>query len=342
MPPRKKRTLEESEAEGKVGADTGESEVSTPVAVSSINGDGPKYPPGKHPRGENKLPNVDYETPIDADLELYKDEWTIPKFNLFISFILDNLVETYKSMFKDFIKLPSRKFHPQYYYKIQKPISINEIKSRDYEVPKGSHIFLLDVELLTKNCASYNEADTLIVKNSMQIVNYIRYEVLKAKNIKRNYLLTEDVSSRLLAYVNRLINATDKDIDKQLGFVFQNSDDTMKISTPFLELVDRDELSEYYEIIQRPVALSIIKKNLEVGLYSKIYDLIIDMQLVFENALVFNHSDTLIYQDAKKLLKYFNSLMQNNFFPELQDASERGEIKLEYDKIEFEQYLGTG
>lgn len=300
-----------------------------------------KYVAGKQPR-TGDLPNVDYNIPLFPDSELYQDDWSIPKFNLFISFTLNYLIESYKAVFKDFIKLPSRKFHPQYYYRIQQPISINEIKSRDYEFPDGSHTFLLDVELLAKNCASYNEADSLIVKNSLQMVHYIEYEVLKAKNVTRNYLISDDVRPRLLNYLNRVIDATDKDIELEYGATKTDADGSMKISEPFMHLVERDELPDYYEVIHRPSALAPVKQNLEVGYYPKIYDFIIDTQLVFQNALVFNDSTTLIYQDAQKLLRYFNYLIQNKFFPELRDASERGEIKLEYDKVEYEQYLANG
>ncbi|QLG72673.1 hypothetical protein HG535_0D03810 [Zygotorulaspora mrakii] len=318
MPPKKRKLVEEEEEK--------------PVT---------KYAAGKQPRN-GVLPEVVYNHPMYPESELHQEMWTIPKFNLFISFTLNYLIESYKAMFKDFIKLPSRKFHPQYYYKIQQPISINEIKSRDYEFPDGPHTFLLDIELLAKNCISYNEPDSLIVKNSLQVVQYIEYEVLKAKNVTRNYLVSDDVKYRLLTYLKRVINATDKNIEEEMGVVHSNTDDVMKIAEPFMQLVDRDELPDYYEVIHRPTALGLIRQNLEVGYYSKIYDFIVDTQATFQNALVFNDLDTLIYQDAKKLLGYFNHLMQHKFFPELQDASERGETKLEYDKIEYEQYLADG
>lgn len=317
MPPRKKKIVDEEEEKP------------------------PKYLPGKQPR-TGKLPIVEYNEPLNAESELHQDEWAIPKFNLFISFTLDYLIDAYKAVFKDFIKLPSRKFHPQYYYKIQQPISINEIKSRDYEYADGAHSFLLDIELLAKNCMAYNETDSLIVKNSLQVIQYIEYEVLKAKNVTRNYLISDHVKSRLLNYLNRVLDATDKNIDEEMGVIRADTDDTMKVSEPFMRLVDHEELPDYYEVIHRPTALEVVKQNLEVGYYSKIYDFIIDIQLVFQNALVFNDADTLIYQDAKKLLRFFNHIMQEKFFPELQDASERGEIKLEYDKIEYEQYLANG
>ncbi|CDF89981.1 ZYBA0S05-06150g1_1 [Zygosaccharomyces bailii CLIB 213] len=319
MPPKKKKISDEEE-----------------VNVPS------KYIPGKRPRTDN-APEVHYTQSLDPESELQVDEWTIPKFNLFISFTLDNLVESYKSIFKDFIKLPSRKFHPQYYYRIHQPISINEIKSRDYEYHNGPHTFLLDVELLYKNCFSYNEPDSIIVKNSLQVIQYIEYEVLKAKNVTRNYLITDNVKTRLLNYLQKLIEATDKDIEQELSPPApKDADSTIRVAQPFMELVDKDELPEYYEVIHRPMALETVKQSLDVGYYSKIYDLIIDVQLVFRNALVFNDQNTLIHQDALKLLKFFNHLMRNKFFPELQDASERGEVKLEYDKIEYEQYLANG
>ncbi|QID86453.1 Chromatin structure-remodeling complex subunit rsc4 [Saccharomyces pastorianus] len=304
-----------------------------------------KYLPGKHPINQEKTPHVDYNAPINPKSELFLDDWHIPKFNRFISFTLDVLLDKYRDIFKDFIKLPSRKFHPQYYYKIQQPMSINEIKSRDYEYEDGPSNFLLDVELLTKNCQAYNEYDSLIVKNSMQVVMFIEFEVLKAKNLKRNYLINSEVKSKLLHYFNKLVDGTERRINQALLGSSSSSkslDDKIKLSEPFMELVDKDELPEYYEIVHNPMALSIVKQNLEIGHYSKIYDFVIDMLLVFQNAHIFNDPSALIYNDATTLSNYFNHLMQKEFFPELQDLSERGEINLEFDKFEFENYLAIG
>lgn len=308
-----------------------------------LDNEPPKYTAGKVPRNDENPP-IDYTEPLNPDSELFRDEWSIPKFNMFVTYTLDHLSETYKNIFKDFIKLPSRKFHPQYYYKIEQPISVNEIKTRDYEYPDGPRDFLLDVELLSKNCASYNEEDSLIVKNSLQMVNFIEYETLKAKNVKRNYIITGDIKIKLLGILERIIDATAKTIDDdvpELKASLQDpEDDEFKLSEPFMELVDRDELPEYYEIIYRPMALAIIKKNLEVGYYSKIYDFITEVELIFDNTMIYNNSTALIYQSAKALLEYFNFIIQDVFFKELKDLSERGEINLEYDKYDYEKYLG--
>ncbi|KAM3163508.1 RSC4-like protein [Lachancea thermotolerans] len=302
-----------------------------------------RYAAGKQPRTEEQLPSVDYHVPLDPESELFtENDWFIPKFNLFISFTLDNLVESYRNVFKDFIKLPSRKFHPGYFYKIDQPISINEIKSRDYEYLNGHRTFLLDIELIRKNCYSYNDSDSLIVKNSMQVVNYVKYEVLKAKNVTRNYLINAEVKKFLQDTLAKVFDATDKSVAEMMGKPSEGFDTSLRICEPFVELVSKDELPEYYEVIHRPSALKLVRNNLEMDYYSKIYDFYIDMILVFENALVFNDPETLIYQDAEKLLRFFRKLMQERFFVSLKDASERGEVKLEYDKFEYEQYLANG
>lgn len=308
----------------------------------------PRYMPGKRPRS-GSLPKVDYVHPLDPTEELIVDqEWTIPKLNLFIAFTLDNLVEAHRTLFKLFIKLPSRKFHPQYYYKIDQPISINEIKSRDYEYNGGETKFLLDCELIYKNCLSYNDPDSLIVKNAQQVVFFIKNEVLKVKNATKNYLVNEDVKKRLLDILDILLNVTDRKManileegDGSTGDNGSNSnlDDTLKICEPFLELVDKDEYPEYEEVIEHPNSLNLVKSNLEHGYYHKIYDFVTDVNITFQNALIFNDEDTTIYSNASKLLKCFNVLIRKKFFPELESAREKGEITLEYDKIEYKKFV---
>lgn len=324
MPPRKRKALESVDN------------------VSEQNFGPRKYVAGKQPRTQEPLPEIDNRNPLDCEEELFRDgDWSIPKLNLYITYTLDNLVEAYKPIFKDFIKLPSRKFHPGYFYRIEQPISINEIKNRDYEYKDGEKQFLLDVELIRKNCFAYNDAESLIVKNSIQAVHYIKNEVLKAKNITKNYLINEQVKERLLKLLDLVLQSTEMSIAKTLGSPTDGLDNKARICEPFMDLVNQEEFPDYYEVIHKPISLNMIKSNLQSGYYSKIYDFYVDFQLLFQNAQVFNEPETLIYQNSDKLLKTFHRLMSDRFFPELKDSSERGEIKLEYDKFEYEQYLAN-
>ena len=302
----------------------------------------PKYVAGKVVRNGTNPP-IEYSDPFRPDSELFRDEWSIPRFNAFVTFTLDHLREVYPTIFKDFIKLPSRKFHPQYYYKIDQPISINEIKNRDYEYADGTRDFLLDVELLAKNCASYNEEDSLIVKNALQMVNYIEYEALKAKNVEKNYMINGSVKDKLLALFEKIEKATAKKITDSVTDLKANlqdaDDDEFLLAEPFMELVDKEELPEYYEVIHRPTALNIIKRNLIEEQYPKIYDFITEMHLVFDNAFVFNSASSLIYQSAQALLEYFITSYRE-MLNELKELKDHGEIVLDVQPNEYEKNLG--
>ncbi|KAK5773536.1 hypothetical protein RI543_005165 [Arxiozyma heterogenica] len=325
MPPKKSRNTNNANGTADSNEESGRRET-------------PKYVAGKNPRRQDFVPVI-YDKPLKPDSELYRDlNWNIPEFNRFISFTIDNLIDLYRPIFKDFIKLPSRKFHPQYYYKVDQPMSLKEIKSRNYEYNGGCRDFLLDLELLAKNCNSFNEEDSLIVKNSYQVVNYVKYEVIKGKNFKRNYLINKDVKQRLLKQINKLIDSTEREIIKDMNHG-DRSGRNFKPSEPFLEYVDREELAEYYEVVHRPMALNEVVRNLESDKYTTIYDCIIDVLLIFDNAQVFNDADSPIYESSKLLLKYFDYLLNHIFFPELQDSKERGEITLEYNKI---NYIASG
>lgn len=291
--------------------------------------DMPRYIAGKNPRHNDAIPLVKYDEPLRPKSELYKDlNWGIPQFNLFVTYTIDKLIGQYKTIFKDFIKLPSRKFHPQYYYKIEQPISINEIKSRDYEFPQGNRLFLLDIELLAKNCNAYNDNDSLIVKNSYQMVNYIKYEILKAKNIRKDFVINEPIKIKLLELLDRLVNANEREIIREL-YNDNKGGRSFKPSEPFEDLVDADELPEYYEVIHRPMALNVVKNNLDDNKYSTIYDFIIDIHLIFDNCLVFNDTGTAIHENALLLDEFFDFLLVD-FFSDLRDSKNKGEIKLLY------------
>ncbi|SSD61476.1 uncharacterized protein SCODWIG_03237 [Saccharomycodes ludwigii] len=325
---------------------------------------------GKQPRinkqGEGKILPVNYREPLDPNSELYLDaDWDIPRFNKFLQDTLNYLVDTNNSTFKDFIKLPSRKFHPIYFHKIENPISIKEIKNRNYEGSTNHHHHnknrnksdtdetvnmtryrdcLLDIELIYKNCLAFNEPESLIVKNSMQAVNYIKYEIIKTKNVSVNYLMNDGIRDILLETLADLENVTEKKVEQTVSkeVMETNCDDSTNLMSPFLELVDKSEFPDYYEIIHKPVSLKFVENNLKSGYYKKLYDFYIDVVTIFQNALVFNAQNTLIYQDAIKLLGYFRVVFYDKLLPQLKRKSEIGELKLEIDKLEYDKYLIHG
>ncbi|KAJ1561461.1 hypothetical protein HK096_004634, partial [Nowakowskiella sp. JEL0078] len=86
----------------------------------------------------------------------------------------------------------------------------------------------------------------------------------------------------------------------------------------FLEPVDPvlHGLPTYFEIVKKPMDLSTVKSKLERGLYSSPKDFESDMQLVFENAMLFNYPDSAVYKDTIVVKKFFQEEFQKEFRPQ--------------------------
>jgi hypothetical protein len=65
---------------------------------------------------------------------------------------------------------------------------------------------------------------------------------------------------------------------------------------------------DYYVLIQNPIALEDIKKQLDEGGYASLGDVKADFELLFGNAKQYNLTESDIYQDAKDLLVSYSFL----------------------------------
>ncbi|KAF9007885.1 hypothetical protein BDQ17DRAFT_1455107 [Cyathus striatus] len=71
----------------------------------------------------------------------------------------------------------------------------------------------------------------------------------------------------------------------------------------FMDLVDRKEWPEYYEIIPEPRCLNNIRDGVEKGRYREASDVYTDLSLVFWNAIFYNETGSQIVNDAESLKK---------------------------------------
>ncbi|CAK5268793.1 unnamed protein product [Mycena citricolor] len=69
----------------------------------------------------------------------------------------------------------------------------------------------------------------------------------------------------------------------------------------FMDLVDREDWAEYYEVIPEPRCLRDIAASLEKNRYKDALTVYTDLSLVFLNALFYNEPDSQIAADAQKL-----------------------------------------
>ncbi|OAQ57898.1 histone acetyltransferase GCN5 [Pochonia chlamydosporia 170] len=73
---------------------------------------------------------------------------------------------------------------------------------------------------------------------------------------------------------------------------------------PFLVPVDRDEVTDYYDIILEPMDLSTMETRLEVDQYVTLEDFIRDATLVFDNCRKYNDESTQYVKLADNLERY--------------------------------------
>ncbi|KXL41344.1 hypothetical protein M433DRAFT_139084 [Acidomyces richmondensis BFW] len=106
----------------------------------------------------------------------------------------------------------------------------------------------------------------------------------------------QEVGERLLVQLRKARDKTDREI-----------------ATLFLELPDREELPDYYEVIKLPVALSTIEAKLKRNEYPTISTIESDLKRMVQNAKDYNDPKSEVYQDAERIRKLvFNFMKANN------------------------------
>lgn len=81
---------------------------------------------------------------------------------------------------------------------------------------------------------------------------------------------------------------------------------------PFVSPVNKEEVTDYYEIIKNPMDLSTIEQNLENDKYTTFELFLHDVRLIFKNCRAYNSETTTYYKNANKLEKFFNSKIKEN------------------------------
>nr|CAD7448186.1 unnamed protein product [Timema bartmani] len=73
------------------------------------------------------------------------------------------------------------------------------------------------------------------------------------------------------------------------------------------------QVKEYYSVIKKPMALDVVRRKLDPvdpEHYSTIREFIADIRLIFRNAYIFNPKESQVFQDAKSLEEFFDSLLE--------------------------------
>ncbi|KAI9868103.1 MAG: histone acetyltransferase [Trichoglossum hirsutum] len=73
---------------------------------------------------------------------------------------------------------------------------------------------------------------------------------------------------------------------------------------PFLQPVNRDEVTDYYDVIKEPMDLSTMEEKHEADLYPTPEDFIKDAKLIYDNCRKYNNETTPYAKSANKLEKF--------------------------------------
>jgi Bromodomain/Snf2-ATP coupling, chromatin remodelling complex len=87
-----------------------------------------------------------------------------------------------------------------------------------------------------------------------------------------------------------------------------------RLSDIFIEKPDPATFPDYYEIVDRPIAISDILRKCRNKLYASIPDFKDDWRLMFANAKKFNGEDSWVVQDASALEKELDRSLKKNGF----------------------------
>ncbi|CAD6224100.1 GSCOCG00005481001-RA-CDS [Cotesia congregata] len=82
-------------------------------------------------------------------------------------------------------------------------------------------------------------------------------------------------------------------------------------SLPFREVVSR-EITEYHQVIKKPIALDVIRDKLKSdnpNHYTELKQVLADVRLMFKNAYTFNPVESSVYQQARSLEEFFEKLL---------------------------------
>ncbi|KAF0973478.1 hypothetical protein FDP41_008182 [Naegleria fowleri] len=86
-----------------------------------------------------------------------------------------------------------------------------------------------------------------------------------------------------------------------------DEEDGRALALPFLELPDRKDFPDYYDLIQTPICLNDIDKKIRNGVYKRVEDMEQDIQTLVVNAQTYNQEGSAIYQDAETIRQIFLS-----------------------------------
>ncbi|XP_078341269.1 protein polybromo-1-like isoform X6 [Crassostrea virginica] len=275
----------------------------------------------------------DDEASLDASLMEYDDDSgteTIMSEDDNLYLMLLNAVKNYKmssgkTISEPFVKLPSKRFYPDYYEEIVKPMSLSNVRKKiKFNQYRSLEEVAADLNLVFDNARQYNADDSLLYQHAVILQKVMtdkkrELDRLDSKKISREFY---DDDSQMSSSSKQRRSGGLSDSDKKRAkratpeemmkrrlwtlyrSVFDAADpEGRPLRYIFMQLPSKRDYPDYYHVITNPIDLSMIEAKLRADKYPSEQHIINDFELMFNNARLYNEEDSLVYQDADQLEK---------------------------------------
>jgi hypothetical protein len=112
-----------------------------------------------------------------------------------------------------------------------------------------------------------------------------------------------------------------------------------RLSDIFIEKPDPSQFPDYYEIIEKPIAINDILRKCRAKLYADLQEFKADWSLMFANARKFNGDDSWVVEDATALQKELERVLKKNgFSDESVPISKKKKLRI---KLSLKDIKGT-
>ncbi|XP_071136787.1 protein polybromo-1-like isoform X8 [Mytilus edulis] len=225
-----------------------------------------------------------------------------------------------QTIYEPFVKLPSRRFYPDYYDEIDRPMSLANIRKKiKYKQYRTIEKIATDLNLVFENAKQYNKEESKIHQDAviLQKVLYDKKKDLDGKKVSRELFEEDSHQSIPIKKPGRIPEAEKKRpgrkpnpdvLRKRLMTLYKcvfdyNDNESRPLRFIFMQLPSKKEYPDYYDVITNPIDMSMIEQKIKSNQYANPDVLLTDFELMFNNARRYNEEGSLVYNDANTLQK---------------------------------------
>ncbi|XP_065223085.1 protein polybromo-1 isoform X3 [Planococcus citri] len=221
------------------------------------------------------------------------------------------------SLADPFLKLPSKRYYPNYYKEIKNPLSLLQIKKKLINGEYGTVSEVAgDLNILFENAKKFNKPDSKLYKDAVKLQKDMQNKVQELLDFQNQYSDSEDdsadeptakrvKSSKALTRGKYLNNIPLKRRLYSLCKCIKDyvTEDGRQPMLMFMEKPSKKLYPDYYKVISEPIDMLTIENNIRSEKYNSEEEILNDFKLMFRNCREYNEEGSLIYEDAIMLEK---------------------------------------